>query len=388
MAKWPLLLAAFGTASLLLADESHYWVDGKIVYVRQRECDCLKPALGPGLGLGGWFTPHWGGELDLLGIRVKNNLGAPASREGEGLASVLLNLYPGDHGWIPYLKAGAGGAQLDAPISLATRSSTRFAYDGGAGVQWKLGKSGLVDLEGRAVTIDAKVRRNEAQAVFGLGLRWGGRPAPAPTPQTPGPEPPAPAPPAPPPPPQPPPPLPASLQKIVLDDAILHFADDQAVLSAEGVAAIRRMGRELMPYAGDYVLVVTGYTSSTGRTAWNTALSARRAAAVGKVLEYSGIPANRIRTRGKGPADPVASNASRSGQAHNRRVEIELIDGPIEVRTGDTGLVDKPRRRHGAFRAAARARRPRPVGRARGSLGNRTMRQDRSNKDRKWGSVI
>ena len=351
-----LLLVSLAGGGLPAAEGDHYWMDGKLVYVRDRDCDCLKPSLGPGLGAGDWFSPRWGAELDLLTTRVRNNLGGATARESEGLVSLLLDLDPGSRRWAPYLKAGAGAARVGAPLSLGPGTTTRFAYDGAAGAQWPLGRSGQASLEARAVTIDTRARRTELQAVLGLGLRWGGHPAPpvpeAPRPEPPQPPPPPPPPPAPTPPPAPPPPLPPPPPpqppppgKFVLDEAVPHFANDSAVLNPEGVAAVRAMAAQLQQYQGPYTLVVTGYTSSTGTRAWNLVLSARRAEAVARILRQAGIPGDRIRTRGLGWAEPVASNATRLGQAHNRRVEIQVTDHGLETRPRDTGLVDRPARR-------------------------------------------
>jgi len=42
------------------------------------------------------------------------------------------------------------------------------------------------------------------------------------------------------------------------------------------------------------------------------------------VLRSGGVTSQRLVTKGKGQADPVASNASAAGKAQNRRVEIYL----------------------------------------------------------------
>lgn len=139
--------------------------------------------------------------------------------------------------------------------------------------------------------------------------------------------------------PAPPPPA-----RIVLDEARLHFANGKAEVDAEGAEAIQKVAESLKAYQGEYTLVVTGYTSSVGGKAFNKALSKRRADAVAKVLEEAGIPKDRVSTVGAGPDNPVADNATREGQARNRRVEIEVKvkDGHAEVRKTVTGVVDTP----------------------------------------------
>jgi len=159
---------------------------------------------------------------------------------------------------------------------------------------------------------------------------------------------------APPPPPPPPPPAPVVKpvvvapppppQKIVLDQAVLHFANSRNELSPEGVEAVQQVARELQTYPGDYALVVSGHTSSTGSKAYNKALSKRRADAVANVLVDSGIPAASIETVGMGPDQPIMDNATAEGQARNRRVEIEVKvkDAAVETRTIQTQTQDTP----------------------------------------------
>jgi len=69
---------------------------------------------------------------------------------------------------------------------------------------------------------------------------------------------------------------------------------------------------------------IAGYTDSTGSSATNTRLSAARAGAVQAYLRQRGVPAERMRVAGYGPANPTASNATPEGRARNRRVELHL----------------------------------------------------------------
>jgi outer membrane protein OmpA-like peptidoglycan-associated protein len=125
-------------------------------------------------------------------------------------------------------------------------------------------------------------------------------------------------------------PMPA---KIVLDEAVLHFGNNQSTLPPEGVQAVRKVAESLKAYQGQYTLVVTGYTSSLGKPAYNKALSKRRAEAVAQVLTAADIPAASIQTVGAGPEHPVASNKTPQDQARNRRVEIEVKTAGAEVET-------------------------------------------------------
>lgn len=69
---------------------------------------------------------------------------------------------------------------------------------------------------------------------------------------------------------------------------------------------------------------VVGHTDNTGSDAINDPLSERRAASVRNYLEDRGVAGSRIEIAGRGSHEPVADNATESGRARNRRVEIFL----------------------------------------------------------------
>jgi outer membrane protein OmpA-like peptidoglycan-associated protein len=74
----------------------------------------------------------------------------------------------------------------------------------------------------------------------------------------------------------------------------------------------------------DSTVRVIGHTDDVGSTAYNQALSERRAAAVANILLENGLPAWRVQTSGVGYSQPVASNDTPGGRAQNRRVEIVI----------------------------------------------------------------
>jgi outer membrane protein OmpA-like peptidoglycan-associated protein len=69
---------------------------------------------------------------------------------------------------------------------------------------------------------------------------------------------------------------------------------------------------------------IVGHTDSTGSDAINEPLSLRRAQTVRDYLQARGVPAARLQTAGRGSREPLADNATESGRAMNRRVEIFL----------------------------------------------------------------
>ncbi|NJR13501.1 MAG: OmpA family protein [Phyllobacteriaceae bacterium] len=73
------------------------------------------------------------------------------------------------------------------------------------------------------------------------------------------------------------------------------------------------------------LLDVTGHTDSTGSDAYNLDLSQRRALSVANYLSQVGqIDGRRFAVAGFGEQQPIASNATDSGRAANRRVEIQI----------------------------------------------------------------
>lgn len=101
----------------------------------------------------------------------------------------------------------------------------------------------------------------------------------------------------------------------------LLFATDSDRLRGDLIADIRVLADNLNDYPNSTVIVV-GHTDSTGGAAYNQRLSERRAGSVAAVLRSEGVASARLRTQGQGEAQPVASNATASGRAQNRRVEI------------------------------------------------------------------
>ena len=96
-------------------------------------------------------------------------------------------------------------------------------------------------------------------------------------------------------------------------------------------AKLRPEGRELLDKVGaalssdeltTFRFSVEGHTDSVGSEAYNTSLSAQRAAAVKEYLVAQGVPPERIATLGRGESDPVAENDSDAGRQRNRRVEL------------------------------------------------------------------
>ncbi len=105
------------------------------------------------------------------------------------------------------------------------------------------------------------------------------------------------------------------------------FDSNQANLKPAGANTLTGVAMVLKEYPKTAVNVL-GYTDSTGSNDLNMRLSQQRADSVASALITQGVAANRIQTRGMGPANPIASNSTAEGKAQNRRVEITL--SPIQ----------------------------------------------------------
>jgi len=75
------------------------------------------------------------------------------------------------------------------------------------------------------------------------------------------------------------------------------------------------------------VILLVGHTDDVGDSAFNAALSERRARAVAALFRTHGVPEDKIYFQGAGEMLPIDDNRTDSGRARNRRVEIlDLVD--------------------------------------------------------------
>lgn len=73
------------------------------------------------------------------------------------------------------------------------------------------------------------------------------------------------------------------------------------------------------------IVVVAGFTDSTGDANYNQRLSEERAGAVANYLQNKGVIAERLDVVGFGEQHPIADNATEEGRSLNRRVELSLL---------------------------------------------------------------
>ena len=111
---------------------------------------------------------------------------------------------------------------------------------------------------------------------------------------------------------------------IVKFDSGILFDFDSSNLKAAAKENVRTLANSLNEYPGTDIKIV-GHTDNKGAESYNMSLSERRAAAVKAYAVSQGVPNARLSTLGKGFSEPIADNATETGRAANRRVEIVIV---------------------------------------------------------------
>ena len=105
----------------------------------------------------------------------------------------------------------------------------------------------------------------------------------------------------------------------------LQFNSGRSTIKAGSESGLDKVV-EILKANPDLKLEIQGYTDSIGSLAINNRISAQRAQAVKDYLVGKGIAADRLTTKGLGPQNPIADNATREGRAENRRVELKPVE--------------------------------------------------------------
>ena len=105
----------------------------------------------------------------------------------------------------------------------------------------------------------------------------------------------------------------------------IAFQSGSTTLTGNSGRAIDEIAR-LMQTHPDVRIRIGGHTDNTGRADANIRISRERATAVAQALTARGIDASRLIVQGYGSTQPIADNATESGRARNRRIEISYVD--------------------------------------------------------------
>ncbi|NTW84850.1 MAG: OmpA family protein [Holophagaceae bacterium] len=318
----------------------------------QSNAPCVEDGTLVAFSTGQWLGSTWGWELGALTGTLRATDHTWKARETDLNVSALLSPFGPMGAWRPFLRGSLGLTHLEPPLSLSPSTAQRINLMVGVGTQLTFGARGFASAELRFVSVQTREYRTEIQALVGVGFRWGQtQPAQATLPavvQMAAPTRPAatlaPAPPPAPvavsaitvPVPIPPPgPLAAAAPAVApkaaqtassapLTEAVLHFANDGAQPGKEAWSLLVQVAQGLQRAPEGTTLRISGHTSSTGARTYNLSLSRRRAEAVRELLLKAGVPESRIRVDWFGPDQPCADNATRLGQAKNRRAEVEV----------------------------------------------------------------
>ena len=107
-------------------------------------------------------------------------------------------------------------------------------------------------------------------------------------------------------------------------DASAQFGRGGAALAAEARVVVERLAERLAALERVLSVRVIGHADSVGEEADNLALSERRARSVANAFRERWPDVHTLAV-GAGESAPIADNATESGRALNRRVEIQVI---------------------------------------------------------------
>lgn len=118
---------------------------------------------------------------------------------------------------------------------------------------------------------------------------------------------------------------------VELPDNVL-FDSGEAELKPEGQATLTDVG-QILATITDRQFQVAGHTDSVPSRRWasNWELSTARAVSVARFLIGLGMASDRISAAGYADTQPIDTNDTSEGRAHNRRIEIVLVPNLDEL---------------------------------------------------------
>ncbi|MBM1220647.1 OmpA family protein [Ponticoccus sp. SC6-64] len=115
-----------------------------------------------------------------------------------------------------------------------------------------------------------------------------------------------------------------------LSENDIRFDVGQAIITPQTQVVINELATILMACPGvDFE--IAGHTDSDASESYNNDLSQRRVDAVLGALADRGVDTAGFIARGYGESQPIASNATETGKAQNRRVEFRLLGNQTEA---------------------------------------------------------
>ncbi len=111
--------------------------------------------------------------------------------------------------------------------------------------------------------------------------------------------------------------------KITLRD--VHFNTGKATLREDSYPALNELVKALKRKP-DLKVEIAGHTDDQGDARSNMELSRQRAQAVVDHLTEKGIGTSRLKAKGYGETQPIASNGTAEGRQKNRRTEVRILE--------------------------------------------------------------
>ncbi len=118
---------------------------------------------------------------------------------------------------------------------------------------------------------------------------------------------------------------------LVLTLGDVLFTTGTANLNSGGTTHLGKLAEFLRQHE-DRNAQIVGFTDSIGSEEYNQGLSERRADAVKTYLVDRGVASSRLTAAGQGERSPIGDNASDTGRAQNRRVEVTIDNALVSAR--------------------------------------------------------
>ncbi len=114
------------------------------------------------------------------------------------------------------------------------------------------------------------------------------------------------------------------------------FESSKYDLTSSATGEISKLSAVLKKYP-DTDILITGHADASGIKEKNQTLSEQRAQSVVTFLSTQGVDAARMRSVGKGDAEPIADNATPEGRTTNRRVEVAIFANEKMKKAAEAG---------------------------------------------------
>lgn len=110
-----------------------------------------------------------------------------------------------------------------------------------------------------------------------------------------------------------------------LSRQVVNFEFDESFIPEVNKPVLDR-AVEIMEQVPDMELLIIGHTDAIGTNDYNIPLSQRRAQSIKDYLVEQGADASRLKIKGMGESDPIATNETEQGRFRNRRIEYVVYD--------------------------------------------------------------